>query len=143
MKKGFFLIFIMFVVSLFTSCIFHDWWNTYEVTGIVTGDINGDGESEPIPGIQITATAFVENTNNPNTSISSTSEDGSFHFSWNPIGNPSYGYGIGKVQLIFEDIDGDENGEFKTITRTTDFSKENSSRKSHYAFDFGTINLSE
>jgi len=142
MKKRLVLICIMFVSFMFSSCIIHEWFNNYDLIGSVVGDIDGDGELEPIPGIKITASGSVEGYTDPVKAFSATTEDGSFYLSLRTTGNPKY-YPMGKVELIFEDIDGEENGVFKSITRDTDFTKENSSSIGSYSFNFGTINLSE
>ena len=139
MKKRLLLIFIMFVSFMSTSCIIHEWFNEYVLTGIVVGDIDEDGELEPIPGIQVYAYGYAKEYTDSVKDMNITADDGSFHLVLKTVGNPEYNP-MGKVELV---ISYEDNGEVKTITRNTDFTKENSSKKGSYSFDFGKINLSD
>ena len=77
------------------------------VEGTVYGDIDGDGTEEPVPGIQYTVTSSTQNQTIIEYSRQ-TDEDGYFF-------NDIYSDGEDEIlTLTFEDIDGEENGKFKT-----------------------------
>ena len=67
------------------------------VAGHVTGDIDGDGNLEPVEGIKVTVNS------DPEESVK-TDEEGRYNLL----------HGKGTFTLTFEDVDGDENGSFKT-----------------------------
>ncbi len=68
------------------------------VSGYVYGDIDGDGKTEPVKGIQVTAS-------NDESVKEITTEDGYYCFITK---------GKDKIQIIFTDVDGEQNGSFKT-----------------------------
>ena len=67
------------------------------VAGQVTGDIDGNGNLEPVEGIKVTVNSDPKESD-------TTDEEGRYYLS----------HGKGTFTLTFEDVDGDENGSFKT-----------------------------
>ena len=93
--------------------------NYAEISGTVTSDedADGDGENDPIPGIE----AKVLDAEGNELSCDVTREDGRFFLDTNKMGS--------EVTLTFTDIDGEENGLFKSksekITLDTIITKRN------------------
>lgn len=69
------------------------------VAGQVTGDIDGDGTPEPVEGIKVTVISEQDE------DVSDTTDE---------EGRYSLSHGKGTFTVTFEDIDGEENGSFKT-----------------------------
>lgn len=86
----------------------------YSFTGRVLGDIDKDGTAEPVKDIKVTLTC-TDAENNKTTKDVTTNEDGEYKI------KVSEGYGWGKeakysYEVTFEDVDGDQNGSFKSKT---------------------------
>lgn len=78
------------------------------ISGIVFGDIDKDGNTEPIPNIQYKFSTDEQ-------LFLYTEEDG-YYYGFVPLGTNS-------VEIEFTDVDGEENGSFKSKTVTIDFTK--------------------
>ena len=70
------------------------------VSGQVTGDIDGDGNLEPVEGIKVTVNS------DPEESVT-TDEEGAYYV---------YPGSAGTYTITFEDVDGEDNGSFETKT---------------------------
>ena len=86
----------------------------YNFTGTVLGDIDKDGKTEPVKDIKVTLTCTNAQNEKTNTEVK-TDEEGKYTI------NVSEGYGWGKeakysYEVTFEDVDGDQNGSFKSKT---------------------------
>lgn len=78
------------------------------VSGTIFGDIDKDSNLDRVPGIKITATTI----NNDEECISYSDKDGNFKIQF------AGEYKNGQVNLLFEDVDGEENGSFKSLNIT-------------------------
>lgn len=89
--------------------------NFYSIKGTVTGDINGDGVAEPVPGIKITVNGEGEFTAKPDENAVRTDESGEFMATY-------WGKDRGEKSCIltFSDVDGEKNGSFKDKTIKVD-----------------------
>ena len=144
MNRKYIFICILISVLTLTSCIY-EWFNYYTVTGTVVGDIDGDGINEPVQGMCIVS-GPVSSVNGDMTFDGMeviSDENGEFSFIWKTIGNPKYGYNLGKVVLTIEDIDGNENGTFNSKTVEADFSKYNHANDASPVIGLGEIILSK
>lgn len=86
----------------------------YDITGKVSGDIDGDGNVEPVKDIKVTLTC-TDAQNKKTTKDTTTDENGEYSIT------VSEGYGWGKeakysYEVTFEDVDGEKNGSFKSKT---------------------------
>ena len=86
----------------------------YNFTGRVLGDIDKDGKVEPVKDIKVTLTCTNAQNEKTNSEVK-TDEDGKYKI------NVSEGYGWGEeakysYEVTFEDVDGDQNGSFKSKT---------------------------
>lgn len=92
----------------------------YNFTGRVLGDIDKDGTAEPVKDIKVTLTCTNAQNEKTNTEVK-TDEDGKYKI------NVREGYGWGKeakysYEVTFEDVDGDQNGSFKSKTLEAGYS---------------------
>lgn len=98
------------------------------INGIVKGDIDGDGQTEPVPGISVeTSRSKTETTNN-----------GSFEILTSYYEDSGYDY------IYFSDIDAEENGFFESKYMEPQYSDENviyDENKGAEVQDIGVIEL--
>lgn len=90
----------------------------YLLQGCVYGDINGDGESERIPNIQVSSNYGTTKTNeNGEFKILGYTEPENVIYKYNSE-TEEYNYNVKKIfiALEFNDIDGEKNGNFKSMT---------------------------
>ena len=86
----------------------------YDISGTVSGDIDGDGNVEPVKDIKVTLTC-TDTQNKKTTQETQTDENGKYSIT------VSEGYGWGEeakysYKVTFDDVDGEENGSFKSKT---------------------------
>lgn len=117
-----------------TPCMYGTFVN-YNFTGRVLGDIDKDGTAEPVKDIKVTLTC-TNAENNKTTKNVTTDEDGKYKI------NVSEGYGWGKeakysYEVTFDDVDGDQNGSFKSKT----IKAEKSDSDDDKTVDLGETNL--
>lgn len=86
-------------------------WDYGLVEGEVVGDINGDGENEAVPGIQV---SLIDENSGDVLSEEVTDADGFFRLQYD-ADVPG-----GKRFLELKDIDGEENGKFKNKKQETE-----------------------
>lgn len=107
----------------------------YNFTGRVLGDIDKDGTAEPVKDIKVTLTCTNAQNEKTNTEVK-TDEDGKYKI------NVSEGYGWGEeakysYEVTFEDVDGDQNGSFKSKTLEAGYSDSYNAK----SVDLGETNL--
>ena len=107
----------------------------YNFTGTVFGDIDNDGNTEPVKDIKVTLTC-TDAKNKKTAKNATTDEDGNYEI------KVSEGYGWGEeakysYEVTFEDVDGEENGSFKSKTIKVD----NSNSYDDKSVDLGKTTL--
>lgn len=80
---------------------------TDRISGCVVGDIDGDSEEEPVPGIKVTATVHDYEDDSEKVFSATTDKDGLFNIDLEELYYPN------EVMLKTEDVDGPANGSFE------------------------------
>lgn len=90
------LILGLFGIGTLTSCYgVVPYYEPVDISGVIMGDIDGDGQMEPVPGISVETNVLT----------TTTTAEGVFHLNYDA--NEEH-------YLKISDIDGKENGSFKS-----------------------------